>query len=311
MSNRYLLLLTLVSVVIASLDSKAQVTSNLSYRISHIENDATGCGSSSFSYFTNYNQLGSCTFNNKTYTPYFALRFNDLKIDASNKIDSAFVQFTASGGADTVDVPIWISTQRSVYPPVFGAVSSAADIRNRPRTRDTIDWRLRGAWDTGYRGRNAKTPNLAPLLNEIVGLEGWSKGDNAAVFIFEQVKDSLSYDQVLFHAYGYLFSPESEMSLPTLNIYLAADSPSETETKLLGNPLRPDSRLQINLPDAATTRWDVYDTTGRKVYGEASFLDAGYHSIELHSILRLPSGIYFLHVQTPSYRRTIKLLHLR
>ena len=309
MSNRNLLLLTLVSIVTASLDSKAQVTSNLSYRISQIEDDATGCGGSYFSYHTNYNQLGNCTFNNKTYTPYFALRFNDLKIDASDKIDSAFIQFTASGGADTIDLPVYISGQRAVGPLPFGAV--AADLKNRSRTHDTIDWRLQGAWDTGYRGRNAKTPNLAPLLHEIVGLEGWAKGDNAAVFIFEQVKDSLGSDQVLFHAYGYLFSPESEMSLPTLTIYLAADSPSETETKLLGNPLRPDSRLQINLPDAATTRWDIYDTTGRKIYGEESFLDAGYHSIELHSILRLPSGIYFLHVQTPSYRRTIKLLHLR
>ena len=82
------------------------------------------------------------------------------------------------------------------------------------------------------------------------------------------------------------------------------------------NPFNPTSTIRYDLPEAARVALAIYDVMGREV---ARLVDGnmepGTHSVEWNGHDRagrvLPSGVYIVHLATPQYRLSIRMMLLK
>ncbi len=125
------------------------------------------------------------------------LRFQNLIIPQGAAISEAYVEFTAAqtdAGATTV----LFHGQASDNPPAFAGSSqnsptaegaglaatapetSAYDISSRLKTAASVTWTAVPTWSVG---QTYKSPNLAPVIQEIVDRTGWGPGNSLALLI--------------------------------------------------------------------------------------------------------------------------------
>ncbi len=129
-----------------------------------------------------------------TYSPNWStqqvdgFRFPNVTVPAGAEIVSAYVEFTsfAKGGSTGDDQAATMNLAGQLAPdaPTFVDQTDAGTDRNgisgRPQTTATASWDIAaGAWTSGSKHQ---TSDLAPVLNEIVGLDAWTSG-NAIVLI--------------------------------------------------------------------------------------------------------------------------------
>ncbi len=108
------------------------------------------------------------------------LRFTPLAIPRDALIASAAIQFAADEAQSGVTA-LTIRAQAADSAAAFTA--AANDFTNRPRTTASVAWSP-SAWATvDERGPLQRTPDLSPLLQEIVSRPGWSSGNALAVLI--------------------------------------------------------------------------------------------------------------------------------
>ncbi len=110
------------------------------------------------------------------------LRFDGIALPPGATITGAFVQFTAddtSAATTTVE----IRAQVDAAAPTF--TTAASDLTARtPLSASPVAWNV-PAWINGTSGAAQRTPDLAPLLQELVDLPGW-RSDSPVVLIVDQ-----------------------------------------------------------------------------------------------------------------------------
>ncbi len=107
------------------------------------------------------------------------MRFNNITIPPNATIANAYIQFTADE-ADSGPLTLLLQGQLDPNPPTFS--TTAWNISGRPRTQAFQAWSPPD-WNTiGASGPDQQTPNLANIVQEIVGQPGWASG-NSIVFI--------------------------------------------------------------------------------------------------------------------------------
>lgn len=107
------------------------------------------------------------------------IRFRGVAIPAGAHVVSAYIQFSTDeiGSAATT---VEIRAQAVANAPVFAA--TVRNISVRPRTTTAVAW-TPVPWPTvDSVGAAQRTPNLGPLVQELIGLPGWQAG-NMMVFV--------------------------------------------------------------------------------------------------------------------------------
>jgi hypothetical protein len=135
------------------------------------------------------NELGNnYTPGTNTYTPVqTGFRFAGLPIPKGAEIVSAMIQFKVDeGGSGPANLTIGGEASDNALTFTQGRNSN---ISARQRTAATVawsppDWPAPATTGGGVTGLDQRTPNLAPVLQEIVNRPGWARG-NAAVFLIE------------------------------------------------------------------------------------------------------------------------------
>ncbi len=113
------------------------------------------------------------------------LRFPAVPIARGTEIANAYVQFKADEVQSETTV-LTIQGQAADNAATFS--NTASNVSSRPRTAASVAWpeppsSTVPAWSTvGEIGSNQRTPNLAPILREIVSRSGWTSG-NALVLL--------------------------------------------------------------------------------------------------------------------------------
>lgn len=109
------------------------------------------------------------------------LRFRNVTIPARAPIAKAWVQFTVDE-QQSVGTDLRIAGQAADNPTYFG---SSLRISTRPRTSAWVGWSP-AAWtqSAGTAGAAQRTPDLSPVIQEIVDRSGWRSG-NAMVLIVD------------------------------------------------------------------------------------------------------------------------------
>lgn len=106
------------------------------------------------------------------------VRFADLPIPQDATITSAYIQFTAaSSSAGTANLLIHAEASESAPP----FTATAFDLTDRLPTSAVVNWSV-GPWTSGVAGINERSADVASIVQEIVGQDGWLAG-NAIAFI--------------------------------------------------------------------------------------------------------------------------------
>ncbi|HXV63547.1 MAG TPA: hypothetical protein VEK15_22790 [Vicinamibacteria bacterium] len=108
------------------------------------------------------------------------LRFNGVTVPQGSKILGAYVQFHADeahGGPTALVIEGQAADNAATF------VLSNGNISQRPRTASAMSWSP-PPWDTvGQAGAGERTPNLAPIIQEIVDRGGWTSGNSLALIL--------------------------------------------------------------------------------------------------------------------------------
>jgi hypothetical protein len=105
------------------------------------------------------------------------LRFTGLDVPPGARILSAYVRFFA-GRSQSGPASLVIRGQATDDAPTF--TRDRNNIAQRPLTGQSVNWQNVGAWKFG---EVQWSPNLAPLVQEIVGRGGWAQGNDLALVI--------------------------------------------------------------------------------------------------------------------------------
>jgi len=133
--------------------------------------------------------------------------FRGVEIPAGATIDSAYIQFVAKKASDVaIDIQIYgvDSAQVDSIKAVSFGVSSKAS------TTATVDW-APDAWLAEFDALEAQqTPDLAAIVTEIIGNDGWASGNNMMFVLTGLVNEDANRN-------AYSFDMEEEG--PVLNIW--------------------------------------------------------------------------------------------
>ena len=111
---------------------------------------------------------------------FVGLRFVNVGLPKDATIMSATVQFTASA-TDIDPATVAIVAEADFNAATFSNTDN--DISNRPPTVHSVPWSP-GPWNNNEKGPTELTPDLSPLLTELVGRADWS-GKSPVVLIFQ------------------------------------------------------------------------------------------------------------------------------
>jgi hypothetical protein len=109
-----------------------------------------------------------------------AMRFNGIYIPQGSTITWAYVQFQVDE-TDSEATDLIIEGEASDNATTF--VSSSGNISSRPRTTASAAWSP-PPWTTiGEDGYDQRTPDIAPVIQEIVDRPGWTSGNSLVIII--------------------------------------------------------------------------------------------------------------------------------
>ncbi|MCC7119288.1 MAG: cadherin domain-containing protein [Anaerolineales bacterium] len=166
-------------------------------------------------------------------TQIVGLRFTGINLPPNAQIVSAYLQFKADE-ASTEALTLQIQGEASANASAF--TNKNRNLSTRPRTANLIYWSP-APWNKGEQGANQATPNLAPVLQEIISLPNWAPGNALIIFISgaagKRVAESFEGDKngaPLLHVEYNV--PAALLSLPTetLNAPTATEPATATQT---------------------------------------------------------------------------------
>ena len=112
-------------------------------------------------------------------TQTIGIRFQNVGIPPEATIVNAWLQFQADE-SDSEGTTLTFEAQASANPATFS--SSSGNISSRPRLTETVSWSP-PAWSTGNQGSAQQTPNLAPVIQQVVDQQNWTSGNSLVIII--------------------------------------------------------------------------------------------------------------------------------
>jgi hypothetical protein len=108
------------------------------------------------------------------------IRFNGIPIPTGVAIESAYLQFTTDE-VQNETTNLVIRGQAADNAATFASTNFA--VSSRPRTTASIAWAPAPWMALGEAGADQRTPDLAPVVQEIVNRTGWASGNSLAFII--------------------------------------------------------------------------------------------------------------------------------
>jgi hypothetical protein len=141
------------------------------------------------------------------------MRFNGITIPQGANITSAFIQFQTDETTSD-DTTLTIHGQAGGNALTF--TTFANDITNRTLTGASVEWTPQPWLTVKEAGPDQQTPNIAPVIQEIVNQQDWSAGNSLAIIISgtgKRVAEAYDGDQT---------------GAPLLHVNYIANQPPET-----------------------------------------------------------------------------------
>ena len=219
------------------------------------------------------NELGNTNGTASTTAVLTGLRFADLPIVRGSTVKNASIQFST----DEINQPghglaasYVIKGQKAGNAEPFAGTKF--NLTSRTPTSASVEWKNVPVWDLVREvGPDQRTPNLAPILKEIIELPEWSRG-NAAVFTIGNAAGNLGRRTA--EAKDGRFAPELKVTYTTpLNVAPIVRAGSSMSVNLPGLAALNGSVTWDNRVNGArVTTWSKAAGPGSVTFGDASAL---------------------------------------
>ena len=164
-------------------------------------------------------------------TQVIGLRFAGVELPPGATITRAYIQFTVDETSEgETSLALWgeASDDAATFTVDLNALSS------RPRTAATVSWSPTPWTSEGEAGPSQQTPDLAPLLQEVINRPGWQSGNAFAVFLegrgdrtAESFDGRESRAPVLYIDYTEATTQEPEPATPEVTEESSQETPAE------------------------------------------------------------------------------------
>ena len=184
------------------------------------------------------------------------VRWRDVGLNQGESIEEARIRFHtwSSGNLQEVHLRIW--GQAADDAAAFAEVND--NLSTRPKTTAYVDWDV-PAWSSGTSGEHTTTPDLSPIVQEIVNRPGWVPG-NSLVFLVELTPGQTLSEFPRRRAWGFSGSAEDAAFLRVNDPDPDPGDPSEppgelvpTDLDMRGNPNF--DRLDLDHSSNTTDEW--------------------------------------------------------
>jgi hypothetical protein len=231
------------------------------------------------------------------------LRFPGVAIPPGATITRAYIQFV-SDGIQSEPTTLLLQGQSADNPGPF--VAQLHDVSGRPRTATSVAWTPPPWTVIGEAGSNQRTPDLAPVIREILARPGWRSGNAIVVIISgsgHRTARSYEGDPAGAAVLHVEFSPAA--------VGIGDDPPAGLDLRVAGGPIEGRAlEVEFALPAARPARLELVDVAGRRrETREVGEMGAGRHRVTLAR--GLPAGIYFVRLTQDDGERVVKMVALR
>ena len=112
------------------------------------------------------------------------MRFTNVDVEQGATVTHAYIQFTVDESKNTDDGVYTIRVQNSADAEAFNT-AELGNVSGRETLEMTMPWTVTGGtWtNAGDAGPDQQTPNIAPLIQEIVNLPDWASGNSIVVTV--------------------------------------------------------------------------------------------------------------------------------
>jgi hypothetical protein len=108
------------------------------------------------------------------------MRFNGIGIPQGAYIINAYIQFQVD---EPPSDPTSLVIQGEDIDNAQTFTSANGDISSRARTEAVVNWTPAPWPNVGEAGDDQKTPDIAPIIEEIVGRQGWTSGNSLVIIV--------------------------------------------------------------------------------------------------------------------------------
>lgn len=186
------------------------------------------------------------------------LRFDDITIPPNATIQNAYIQFTADGDYSG-DLTMTIMGEDIATSLPFS--DSFENISKRAKTSSSVLWSSIPAWNDEQNGIAQQTPNLATIISEIIGSNGWQSGNPISLIITgtggeDERRRAYSFDEnstkaailhIDFESNSMVDLALTSFITPTDSDYPDANSNIEVEITSFGNLTASDYTLSYSI----------------------------------------------------------------
>jgi phosphatidylinositol-3-phosphatase len=118
-------------------------------------------------------------FVNDCYDQVIGMRFPGVAVPNAATITHAYIEFTVKETTWTDPTGLTLRALAADNPSTFGR--AAFDVSSRPTTLSSVLWKSIPQWAT--LGAKVQTPELAPILQEVVNRPGWAAGNALGIVV--------------------------------------------------------------------------------------------------------------------------------
>ncbi|UCB42209.1 MAG: PKD domain-containing protein [Dehalococcoidales bacterium] len=197
------------------------------------------------------------------------IRFQDIEIPQGSAISSAYIQFQADE-TNSGDTNLAIYGEAIDDAPAFTTATN--NITSRTLTTVSVAWSPL-AWDTvGEAGPDQMTPDITPVIQEIINRDGWASGNSLVIIITgtgQRTAESYNGD-----AAGAPLLHIEYTGDPSVNQPPAVDAGSDAFVVLADSVSLDGTVSDDGLPDGTlVTTWTQVSGPGVVVFGDAGAVD--------------------------------------
>jgi hypothetical protein len=151
--------------------------------------------------------------------------FRNLTVPQGSRILSATISWTCSAVGHTASCNTKILAEASDNPsPIKGEYwAGYFDFENRPKTSAVVLWHNMPPW---YEGNRYTSPDISPVVQEVVNRDGWRSGNNMQIFWMDDGSPSSTKSACRSGAgYEYPLAPGNGEKAAELTITYSNESP--------------------------------------------------------------------------------------
>ncbi len=229
---------------------------------------------------------------------YAGIIFRNVQIPVGADITNAYIQFTADDvNSEVITVDIYGASEPNVTAPF---TEDPFGISIHPSTIATVSWTPDPWSNVGDAGEAQRTPDLSPILTEIIKLNGWAPGNNLMIIFWGSYEGTGHREAV---------SGDGNLSTAAILNVTYYEWPEGTnqirgELSNLIYPNPTEGKLFIGNPSRDKFSYEIYSIHGKLV---ASRSDIAGSATEA-DLTNLAKGVYLVNIRTAEKTEMQKLI---